>query len=331
MARNNQRGTTTRRAPKDLGRRVKKKPCALCRDQTEWVDYKDVPMLRKYMSDRGKIRSRRVTGNCAQHQRALAQAIKTARELILLPYTQRTVTERPGGRGGGRDRGERGERGERAERTLSDTIGADAPRDRDASVEILSDVEAFDRSNAEGGARRRPAATPTRSSTVATRCRGRRLRQRGWRPVKVLLRDDVDGVGRRGDIVKVAGGFARNFLLPEGRAIVATAGVEGQAEQMRRGRDLREAKRPRRGRGPGDHPGRGGHPDLGPGRRRWTALRLHRPGRRGRGHPRPQGCGDRPQARAPARAHQRSGLLRHHRGVVHGVATVVTVEVTAAS
>ena len=75
MARNNQRGTTTRRAPKDLGRRVKKKPCALCRDRTEWVDYKDVPMLRKYMSDRGKIRSRRVTGNCAQHQRALAQAI----------------------------------------------------------------------------------------------------------------------------------------------------------------------------------------------------------------------------------------------------------------
>jgi large subunit ribosomal protein L9 len=60
--------------------------------------------------------------------------------------------------------------------------------------------------------------------------------------MKVLLRDDVAGVGRRGDIVKVAGGFARNFLLPEGRAIVATEGVEGQAEQMRRGRDLREAK-----------------------------------------------------------------------------------------
>jgi small subunit ribosomal protein S18 len=120
MARNNQRGgTTSRRAPKDLGRRVKKKPCALCRDKTEWVDYKDVPMLRKYMSDRGKIRSRRVTGNCAQHQRALAMAIKTARELVLLPYTQRTVTERPGGRGG-RDRGER---------TL-DSVPAEAPRPR---------------------------------------------------------------------------------------------------------------------------------------------------------------------------------------------------------
>jgi small subunit ribosomal protein S18 len=122
MARNNQRGgTTSRRAPKDLGRRVKKKPCALCRDKTEWVDYKDVPMLRKYMSDRGKIRSRRVTGNCAQHQRALAMAIKTARELVLLPYTQRTVTERPGGRGG-RDRGER---------TL-DSVPAEAPRPRPA-------------------------------------------------------------------------------------------------------------------------------------------------------------------------------------------------------
>ena len=60
--------------------------------------------------------------------------------------------------------------------------------------------------------------------------------------MKVLLRDDVAGVGRRGGIVKVAGGFARDFLLPEGRAIVATDGVEGQAEQMRRGRDLREAK-----------------------------------------------------------------------------------------
>ena len=76
MARNNYRGSTTRRAPKDLGRRVKKKPCAMCREGVDWVDYKDIPVLRKYMSDRGKIRSRRVTGNCAQHQRDIAQAIK---------------------------------------------------------------------------------------------------------------------------------------------------------------------------------------------------------------------------------------------------------------
>jgi len=106
MARNNFRAAPAKRAPKDAGRRIKKKPCALCRDGVKWVDYKDLHLLRKYMSDRGKIRARRVSGNCQQHQRDIAEAIKTARELVLLPYTQRTVTERPGGRGGrgGRDR-----------------------------------------------------------------------------------------------------------------------------------------------------------------------------------------------------------------------------------
>lgn len=60
--------------------------------------------------------------------------------------------------------------------------------------------------------------------------------------MKVLLRSDVDGVGRRGDVVDVAGGFARNYLLPGGKALVATEGVEAQATAMRRSRDLREAK-----------------------------------------------------------------------------------------
>ena len=60
--------------------------------------------------------------------------------------------------------------------------------------------------------------------------------------MKVLLRSDVDGVGRRGDIVEVAGGFARNYLLPEGRAMVATEGVQAQAGAMRKSRDLREAQ-----------------------------------------------------------------------------------------
>jgi large subunit ribosomal protein L9 len=60
--------------------------------------------------------------------------------------------------------------------------------------------------------------------------------------MKVLLRSDVKGVGRRGDIVDVAGGFARNFLLPGGHGIEATAGVEAQATAMRRSRDLREAQ-----------------------------------------------------------------------------------------
>jgi large subunit ribosomal protein L9 len=60
--------------------------------------------------------------------------------------------------------------------------------------------------------------------------------------MKVLLRRDVDGVGKRGDIIDVSGGFARNHLLPAGKAVVATAGIAGQAEAMRRSRDLRDAK-----------------------------------------------------------------------------------------
>jgi small subunit ribosomal protein S18 len=94
-----------RRTPKDTGRRVKKKVCIFCKERIDWVDYKDVNLLRRFMSDRGKIRARRVSGNCSQHQRDVAVAIKTARELALLPYTQRAVNERgPGTRGrGGRD------------------------------------------------------------------------------------------------------------------------------------------------------------------------------------------------------------------------------------
>lgn len=60
--------------------------------------------------------------------------------------------------------------------------------------------------------------------------------------MRVLLRRDVDGLGKRGDIVDVAGGYARNFLFPEGAALKATDGVEAQANAMRRARDLREAK-----------------------------------------------------------------------------------------
>jgi small subunit ribosomal protein S18 len=87
-----------RRSQKDLGRRGgKKKVCVFCKEHL-WVDYKDVNLLRRFQSDRGKIRARRVTGNCAQHHREVAVAIKTARELALLPYTQRTVVERAGGR-----------------------------------------------------------------------------------------------------------------------------------------------------------------------------------------------------------------------------------------
>jgi small subunit ribosomal protein S18 len=113
-----------KRAPKIDNRRTKKKPCSFCQHGVGTVDYKDLAQLRKYISDRGKIRGRKVSGNCQQHQRDVTDAIKTARELALLPYTQRTVTERRGGRG---DRGERGDRGDRGPRTPRPDRDAAAP------------------------------------------------------------------------------------------------------------------------------------------------------------------------------------------------------------
>jgi small subunit ribosomal protein S18 len=72
---------------KQVERRPKKKVCAFCKDKVKYVDYKDTSLLRKYISDRGKIRARRVTGCCTRHQRDVATAVKNAREVALLPYT----------------------------------------------------------------------------------------------------------------------------------------------------------------------------------------------------------------------------------------------------
>jgi small subunit ribosomal protein S18 len=102
MARNNDRDRGAKRIVRDNRPRGKKKVCIFSKDRATWVDYKDVNLLRRFMSDRGKIRTRRVTGNCSQHQHEVQVAIKTARELALLPYTQRTVNERGPGRGPGR-------------------------------------------------------------------------------------------------------------------------------------------------------------------------------------------------------------------------------------
>ena len=83
------RSTRRRRREERPGRRVKKKVCYFCAENKDHVDYKDVALLRKFMSDRAKIRSSRVTGNCVQHQRKVARAIKNAREMALLPYINR--------------------------------------------------------------------------------------------------------------------------------------------------------------------------------------------------------------------------------------------------
>ncbi len=77
-----------RRRPSAADARRRPKVCQFCKDKTEYIDYKEVAVLRKFMSDRGKIRSRRVTGLTPKRQREVAKAIKNAREMALLPYTQ---------------------------------------------------------------------------------------------------------------------------------------------------------------------------------------------------------------------------------------------------
>ena len=90
---------------------TRRRPCPYCREKIDQVDYKDISMLRRFVSERGKIRSRRITGACRRHQSQIARAVKRARELALLPY----VAE-PSERGERGDRGDRGDRGSRSER-----------------------------------------------------------------------------------------------------------------------------------------------------------------------------------------------------------------------
>ena len=68
------------------GRRPRRKVCSFCVDKIEYIDYKDINRLRRFVNERGKILPRRITGTCAKHQRRLALEIKRARALALLPY-----------------------------------------------------------------------------------------------------------------------------------------------------------------------------------------------------------------------------------------------------
>src|SRR5881394_4490812 len=91
----------------DRRRPIMKKTSILSTESIDWIDYKDVNLLRRFMSERAKIRARRVTGNSTQQQRQVARAIRVAREMALLPYSVRQVTQRKGGR---RERGDRDDR-----------------------------------------------------------------------------------------------------------------------------------------------------------------------------------------------------------------------------
>lgn len=72
---------------RERGRRPRKRVCSFCVDKVESMDYKDAHKLRKYITERGKILPRRISGNCAMHQRQVTLAIKQARSIALLPYT----------------------------------------------------------------------------------------------------------------------------------------------------------------------------------------------------------------------------------------------------
>ena len=71
----------------------RRKPCPYCKDKIEQVDYKDTSSLRRFISERGKIRSRRITGACRRHQSQIATAVKRARELARLPYVNEAARE----------------------------------------------------------------------------------------------------------------------------------------------------------------------------------------------------------------------------------------------
>ena len=121
------------RAKKALLRKPKKRPNMIVTEKVGFVDYKDVNLLQRYMSDRSKLRARRMNGNSVQLQRDVATAVKNAREMALLPYTKRvSATRAPRERGEygsddkGRDRGPRRDEGaESAVVEISENISAE--------------------------------------------------------------------------------------------------------------------------------------------------------------------------------------------------------------
>ena len=142
----------------------------------------------------------------------MAKAIRLAREMALLPYSVRQVTQRKGGR---RDRGDRGELREEmppASAASSRTSSGYADVEVELEVEQVNGAAAVDDVDVDvvevetGGAER----------------------------MKVVLREDVETLGKKGDLLEVADGYARNYLVPRGLAMKATKGVVAQAESMRR-------------------------------------------------------------------------------------------------
>ena len=120
------------RAPRETNpKKFKKKTSVLVTDKVEYVDYIDVNLLTRFVSDRSKIRNRRVTGNTVQQQRDIANAIKNSREMALIPYTKRVSNTRPGRPPRDGERGPRRDAAERTDETTEDTDAVAAAADTD--------------------------------------------------------------------------------------------------------------------------------------------------------------------------------------------------------
>ncbi len=136
---------------KDLRKPRKKKVSPIVKDKIEYIDYKDVNLLRAFISDRAKIRGQRVSGNNRHQQRDVAKAIKVAREMALIPYAQRVVTQRKGDRRRGRsdreprndDREPRNDDREPRNEEFVEQKNADAPPDEFVeSAEVSEEMPA---------------------------------------------------------------------------------------------------------------------------------------------------------------------------------------------
>lgn len=130
------------RAARAAMRKYKKRPNLLNAEKVEYIDYKDVNLLQRFMSDRSKLKARRMNGNNVQQQRDVATAVKNAREMALLPYTKRVASTRAPRRGEEDGYGDRPRRGRQdAENALADTY-ADVIEAEVAAIDASPEVVA---------------------------------------------------------------------------------------------------------------------------------------------------------------------------------------------
>ena len=130
-------------------RKFKKKTSVLVIEKVEFIDYKDVDLLQRFMSDRAKIRNRRVAGNTLKQQREVANAIKNAREMALLPYSKRVASTRTGGRRGDDRRGPRDDSREQRSGDATSTEPTDAA---EATDQVEGDEVAVEAAASNGEA-----------------------------------------------------------------------------------------------------------------------------------------------------------------------------------